>query len=130
MIKIKFLDYLKLSLIFLLGLGVIAVLILSVIGTKIDRIGAAIGLLISYGNTLLGYAIISKSYSRPINEFMALFYGGMIFRFLLIFSILFVLIVGLKLPMIAVLSSLCFSYFVFLGLEIYVVQKFAEKDRT
>lgn len=130
MAKIKFLDYLKLSLIFFGGLVLFAVLILLFFGTKFDRIGAAIGLLISYGNTLLGYAIISKGYNRPINEFMALFYGGMIFRFLLIFSTLFVLIIGLELPVIAVLSSLCFSYFVFLGLEIYVVQKYSELDRN
>lgn len=130
MTKIRFFDYFKLSLLFFAGLVLFATLILSFFGDKFDRIGAAIGLLISYGNTLLGFAIISIGYKRPINEFMALFYGGMIFRFLLIFSTLFVLIVGLKLPNIAVLSSLCFSYFVFLGLEIYVVQKYSELNRN
>ena len=89
MTKIKFFVYLKLSLIFFFGLVLFAALILLFVGTKYDRIGAAIGLLISYGNTLLGFAIISKGYQRPINEFMALFYGGMIFRFLLIFVTLF-----------------------------------------
>lgn len=120
---IKFVDYLKLSFLFFLGLALLAALILISVGNHYDRIGAAVGLAISYGNTLLGFAIISWGYKRSINEFMASFYGGMIFRFLLIFVVLFVLIVTLKIEVIALIISLCVSYFVFLGLEIYLIHK-------
>ena len=122
---IKFVDYLKLSFLFFIGLAIFAALILSSAGDRTDIIGASIGLLISYGNTLLGFAIILWGYKRSLNEFMASFYGGMIFRFLLIFVVLFVLIVTLKIEVIALIISLCVSYFVFLGLEIYLMHKYS-----
>lgn len=126
---IKFSTYLKMSASGLVGLILLASLFLMFVGGNDDKIGAGIGLAISYANTLIGFAIISWGYRRSLNKFLGSIYGGMIFRFLLIFGILFVLIVGFKMPAVALLISLCFSYFVFLGLEIYIIHKHAESNR-
>lgn len=126
---INFYGYLKNSLLVLAGLIVLGGLILMLYGSRDDKIGAGIGLIISYTNTLIGFAIISWGYKRSFNKFLASVYGGMIFRFLLIFGVLFVLIVAFEMPVAALLISLCVSYFIFLGLEIYVIHTHAELNR-
>jgi O-antigen/teichoic acid export membrane protein len=126
---INFYGYLKNSLLVFVGLVVLGGLMLMLVGGRDDKIGAGIGLIISYANTLIGFAIISWGYKRTFNKFLASIYGGMIFRFLLIFGILFVLIVGFEMPAAALIISLCVSYFVFLGLEIYVIHTHAESNR-
>lgn len=123
---IKFSVYLKMSLLLLVGQILFGVLILMLLGGHDDKIGAVIGLIISYANTLIGFAIISWGYKRSFNQFLGSIYGGMIFRFLLIFGILFVLIVAFEMPALALLISLCVSYFIFIGLEIYIIHKHAE----
>ena len=123
---IKFQNYFKIISLLLIVLVIIAAVILSRFGNDEDRIGAGIGFLISYLNALAGFAIISRGYRQSLNKFMAYFYGGMILRFLLIFGTLFILIVGFEIPIVALLLSLCVSYFIFLGLEIYIIYKNAE----
>jgi len=126
---IKFRVYFKMSSLVLIGLILLGVLILRLFGGNDDKIGAGIGLTISYANTLIGFAIILWGYKRSFNKFLASIYGGMIFRFLLIFGILFVLIVGFGMPATALLISLCVSYFIFLGLEIYIIHGHSELNR-
>ena len=126
---IKFNVYLKMSAFVLVGLILLGGLILMFFGGSDDKVGAGVGLAISYVNTLIGFAIISWGYQRSLNRFLGSIYGGMIFRFLLIFGILFVLIVAFNMPATALLISLCVSYFIFLGLEIYVIHKHAELNR-
>jgi O-antigen/teichoic acid export membrane protein len=126
---INFYGYLKNSLLVFVGVVGLGGLMLMLVGGRDDKIGAGIGLIISYANTLIGFAIISWGYKRTFNKFLASIYGGMIFRFLLIFGILFVLIVGFEMPAAALIISLCVSYFVFLGLEIYVIHTHAESNR-
>lgn len=126
---IKFNAYFRMSALVLLGLVLIEGLILMFFGGRDDKVGAGIGLIISYANTLIGFAIISWGYKRSLNKFLASIYGGMIFRFLLIFGLLFLLIVAFEMPTAALLISLCVSYFIFLGLEIYVLHKHAESNR-
>lgn len=123
---IRFQSYFKIISLLLIGLILLAAVILFKFGNRDDKIAAAIGLLISYLNALAGFAIISRGYRQSLNKFMAYFYGGMILRFLLIFVTLFVLIVGFEMPVVALLLSLCVSYFIFLALEIYIIYKNAE----
>lgn len=126
---IKFYAYLKMSLVVLFGLSFFGAFILMLMGNHDDKIGAGIGLIISYANTLIGFAIISWGYKRSFNKFLASIYGGMIFRFLLIFAVLFVLIVALEIPMIALIVSLGISYFIFLGLEIYIIHTYSDSTK-
>jgi F0F1-type ATP synthase assembly protein I len=123
---IRFFEYFKWSLIPFTILVVTALGLLTGVKGTLDRLGIFIGLVISYINTLLGYAIILWGYKRSMNKFMASFYGGMIFRFLLIFVVLFVLIVAFEIPIIALIVSLGISYFIFLGLEIYIIHKYSD----
>ena len=123
---IRFFEYFKWSLIPFTILALIALGLLTGVKGALDRLGIFIGLLISYINTLLGYAIILWGYKRSMNKFMASFYGGMIFRFLLIFVVLFVLIVAFEMPIISLIVSLGISYFIFLGLEIYIIHKYSD----
>lgn len=123
---IRFFEYFKWSLIPFTILALIVLGLLTSVKEALDRLGIFIGLLISYINTLLGYAIILWGYKRSMNKFMASFYGGMIFRFLLIFVVLFVLIVAFEIPIISLIVSLGISYFIFLGLEIYIIHRYSD----
>lgn len=90
---------------------------------------AAIGMGIGYVNALIGFLSISHGKERSTRTFLVLFLGGMIFRFLLIFAALFVLIRVFNLDQVAILVPLIATYFLFLGLEVLMVQA-AESERT
>lgn len=126
---IDFIDYLKKSLVLFMGMAVFGTVILVLGADREESLAASLGLLMSFANSLLGFAIISFGHKRSINEFMAMFYGGMIFRFLLIFGILFVLIVSFQMPVLPLLAFLCVSYFVFLGLEVFIINKYSESTK-
>gem|GEM_PF-5978767 len=81
------------------------------------------GVAISFGNALIGYAAISWGFHRSQHKFLASVYGSMIFRFLLIFSLLFILIGAFNLDAVQLVSSLMITYFLFLGLEIFQLHK-------
>ena len=125
---IKFRSYFIISSLLLLVLIILAGFVLFIWGNKEDRIAAGVGLLISYINALIGFAILRWSYKKSMNEFMGSFYGGMIFRFLLIFAALFILIIGFDMPQISLIISLCMSYFTFLGLEVFIIHRYSELD--
>jgi len=79
-------------------------------------LAVVIGMSIGYVNSLLGYALLSWGYQKDNKDFMLSVFGGMIFRFLLIFAILFILIVASKVEKVPLIASLVVVYFSFLGL--------------
>lgn len=84
------------------------------------------GLGISFSNAILGFAILSWGFKQSHNRFLGSVFGGMILRFLLIFSLLFILIGALNFDRVALVFSLVAAYFLFLLLEIYQVYKFSD----
>ncbi len=88
------------------------------------------GIGIGYGNALLGFAILRWGFDKSHQQFMISIYGGMILRFLLIFSLIFLLIVAFKMDTVTFLVSLMGSYFVFLGLEIFQILQIAVTQRN
>ncbi|NOX36167.1 MAG: hypothetical protein GXO78_01400 [Calditrichaeota bacterium] len=83
----------------------------------------SVGIALGYLNTLVGYAFLAWGYSRSQNAFMGAVFGGMIFRFLLLFSLLFILITAVQIEMIPLIISLLLTYFVYLAIEIWFVNK-------
>ncbi|NIW78281.1 MAG: hypothetical protein GWN16_01965 [Calditrichae bacterium] len=87
------------------------------------------GIGISFLNTIIGFAILSWGINRSNKSFLISVYGGMIFRFLLIFALLFILIGALQAEMITLISSFMITYFLFLGLEVLQIHKYAEMQK-
>ncbi len=86
-------------------------------------LAVVIGMSIGYVNSLLGYALLSWGYQKDNKDFMLSVFGGMIFRFLLIFAILFILIVASKVEKVPLIASLVVVYFSFFGLEIFEIYR-------
>ncbi|HQV31954.1 MAG TPA: hypothetical protein PKV71_08765 [Calditrichia bacterium] len=83
------------------------------------RTAVGTGLGMAYLNTLIGFFVLAWGYRRQPKQLMVAVFGGMIFRFLLIFAALFVLIWALKMNQVALVTSLVAAYFLFLVLEIF-----------
>ncbi len=83
------------------------------------------GLVISFFNSIAGAAILSWGIERPDKEFYGAFFGGMIVRFALIFLGLYVLIKVFLFNETVLVISLVLTYFFYLGLEIWIVNKYA-----
>ncbi len=88
------------------------------------RLDVSVGIFLGYLNAIIGYLILSWGMKRSQNAFMGAVFGGMIFRFLLLFSILFILIIAVHFQMIPLIISLLVSYFTFLFFEIMFVNKY------
>ena len=118
------------------SLAVLLLCVLAAIGIVADSVdretsqAVATGIGLAYLNAILGYAIISWGFEKPPRQFMVSFFGGMIFRFLLIFLTLFVLIRALKMLMVPLTASLVTAYFAFLCLEVMVVYWNANKNEA
>ncbi len=81
------------------------------------------GIALGYLNAMIGYAFLAWGYTRSPNAFMGAVFGGMIFRFLLLFSLLFILITAVQIEMIPLIISLLLTYFIYLTIEIWFVNK-------
>ncbi len=93
------------------------------------RLDVGVGIFLGYVNTIIGYVILAWGMKRSQNAFMGAVFGGMIFRFLLLFSILFILIIAVHFQMIPLIISLLFSYFSFLFFEIMFVNKYTTQSK-
>lgn len=94
------------------------------------RLTIYLGIAIAFGNAVIGFAFISWGFTRSHHRFLLSVYGSMIFRFLLIFSLLFILIGAFKMDAIQLVSALMITYFLFLGLEIFLVNRMTEVKRN
>lgn len=125
----SFWDFFKKSLLLLAGCAVIGYFAWQNLETEEARKAMFIGAAIGYGNSLIGFAIIRWGFNRSQRDFFLSVFGGMIFRFLLIFALLFILMGSLRASIFTLLASLMFVYFVFLGLEIFQVHRFSDLKR-
>lgn len=89
------------------------------------RNAIVLGVAIAYANAVVGFVFLNWGIKQSQHIFFLSIYGGMIFRFLLIFSLLFILIGALQINQVALVLSLIAAYFLFLALEIYQVYKFS-----
>jgi len=117
----------------LIGLVLFLLIYLGLLGTIIQpsllqKKSFLIGFLIAYGNALIGFALLSWGFKRSQKDFMISVYGGMFFRILLIFSLLFILIRAFKISQIYMIVSLILFYFIFMILEIFEVHKNAQRS--
>lgn len=87
------------------------------------------GLSISFFNAILGFAILAWGFKQSHNRFLGSVFGGIILRFLLIFSLLFVLIGALNFDRVALMLSLVSTYFLFMGLEIFQIHRYTDTKR-
>ncbi len=125
----NFWHYLKTGFILLLIIILATEGILAFLNIGYARWTVYTGVAISFGNAVLGFAAISWGFHRSHQKFMLSVYGSMIFRFLLIFSLLFILIGAFNLDTVPLVSSLMISYFLFLGLEIVQIHKLNEPKK-
>ncbi len=125
----NFRSYFRKSLFLLVGgVGVICALFLPA-SDPASLIAGLWGIGLSFANAILGYAILAWGYRRSQQQFMGAVFGGMIFRFLLIFAFLFVLIGALNVKLVTFLVTFLVTYFLYLGLEIFQVHQQAEITR-
>ena len=113
----NFWNYLLKSLVLLFVCVLASELALRYWGDTDVKIAVRVGLIISFGNAILGFAILNWGFGRSHNAFLLSVYGGIILRFLLIFLLLFILIGALKFDGVALIFSLVTTYFLFIGLE-------------
>ncbi|RMF60013.1 MAG: hypothetical protein D6748_05015 [Calditrichaeota bacterium] len=125
----RFSRFLKLSSIVVILFIAGAEGIMHAFGLTSSRNIVYLGLIIAYGNAIIGFAAISWGYRRTHQQFMIALFGSMIFRFLLIFSLLFILIGAFKIDAIPLASGLLVAYFLFLALEIFQVYRNTEITR-
>ena len=125
----SFWNFFVKSLLLLLGCALPGYIIWQSLDSYQAKIAMLFGAGIAYGNALVGFAIINWGYKRSQVKFFFSVFGGMIFRFLLIFAILFILMGSLKASIFTLLASLMVVYFVFLGLEIYQFHKYSDLKR-
>ncbi len=107
-----------------LGMGILALFQKNTL-----RLDVGVGIFLGYVNAIIGYVILAWGMKRSQNAFMGAVFGGMIFRFLLLFSILFILIIAVHFQMIPLIISLLFSYFSFLFFEIMFVNKYTTQSK-
>ena len=89
-------------------------------------IGAAwAGLGISFVNFLAGAEIISWGINKKDSQFYGAFFGGMLIRLLIIFMVLLLLIKKFNINQLALVISLLLTYFGFLFVEIWILNKFS-----
>ncbi len=117
----RYLLWATLILVVLMGVG-LGVLVLFSMTDFSREVGS--GILLGYVNAIIGYLFLSWGMKRSHNAFMGAVFGSMIFRFLLLFAILFILIIAVHFRMIPLIISLLFSYFTFLFFEIMFVNKY------
>ncbi len=125
----SFWRFFKVSLVLLLGCILLGYFAWQSLESNQAKIAMVIGAAIAYGNALLGFAIISWGFKRSQTKLFLAVFGGIIFRFLLIFAFLFILIGALKASIFTLLASLMLVYFLFLGLEIYQFHKYSDLQR-
>lgn len=123
----NFWDFFQKSLLLLLACVLTGYLAIHYGAGRVSPAPLATGIGISFGNALLGFAILAWGFRRSHARFMLSVFGGMILRFLLIFSLLFVLIGALKMNQVILISSLMITYFLFMGLEIFQIQKCSDR---
>jgi hypothetical protein len=89
------------------------------------KMAAWIGLILGFLNFIGGAAAISHAIPKSDSQFLTIFFGGMIIRFVFIFTTLFVLIKIFELDKITMIVVLFISYVSFLVLEIWQVHQHA-----
>ncbi len=94
-----------------------------------EGVGSAwAGLFISFFNFLLGAGIITWGIGKKDNQFYGAFFGGMLFRFLIIFLVLLLLVKKYNVHQLVLVISLLLTYFAFLFLEIWILNKYSESN--
>ncbi len=125
----KFSDFFKKSLV-LLGVCIaLAGLYLYDNDSAEARNAIAVGIGLGYANALLGFAFLAWGYRRSNKKFMISVIGGMILRFMLLFSFLFILIVASKMAKTPLIVSLIGVYFAFLALELVQIYLHVQTER-
>lgn len=94
-----------------------------------SRTAVLVGIAIGYINSLIAFGWTAWGFTKSHRHFFIAVFGSIIFRFLLIFALLFVLIWALKLSKVALIFSLVVTYFLFLGLEIWQIYLHAGNER-
>ncbi len=113
------------------GLGILLLFVLMILVLQKTGIlqgytrEAWTGLAISFLNFLAGTAIVSWGFAKEDKKFMGSFFGGMIFRLLIIFFVLFILVHYLNFNKLILVITLLVSYFSYLVLEIFVLNQLA-----
>ncbi|GAB4329764.1 MAG: hypothetical protein Kow0037_04980 [Calditrichia bacterium] len=73
---------------------------------------------IAYLNFIIGVAVLAWGFGKEDKQFYGAFFGGMLFRFVLMFAVLWLLIKLFHYPMFVLILALIFFYFSFLVVEI------------
>ena len=81
------------------------------------------GYLISLINILIGYGFNEIALSKSPKKFMAVVFGSLLIRLMLMSIILLILLTYSGLDQVALVSSIFFFYFLFISLEIHFLFK-------
>ena len=83
------------------------------------------GIALAYNNLWLAFVFIRMGLDRSLRWFMLLIFGGMFFRMLLHFSLMFVLIGPFEFQAVPLFSSFVISYFLFMAFEVHFIHRSA-----
>ncbi len=123
----SFWRFLRWAILLFVGFGILFFFLSGSFPTPNIKTAIWTGLLISFGNALAGFAFISIGMRLQESQFMMMVFGGMFFRILLIFSLLFVLIRAFHFNQMALLMSLVVTYFSFMVLEIVLIHQYSKE---
>lgn len=76
------------------------------------------GFLIGLLNAFIGYKLNTLAFNKPVKKFMAVVFGGIGLRILIIFLFLVIFLYFVKLDEITLIGSVFFFYVLFVSLEI------------
>jgi len=116
-------SFLRLVVYCFAGAAVLAYFPISQFATAEVLRGIVAGGTMSFVNLLLGYAAIELSYNRSHTTFLKYVLGGMVFRLMLMWGVLLLLIGYFHMHSAALMLSLLFFYIMNLVLEIFYLQK-------
>ncbi|RMG67805.1 MAG: hypothetical protein D6715_03910 [Calditrichaeota bacterium] len=83
------------------------------------------GVGLAYNNLLLAFVLVRWGLSRSVRQFMISVMGGMFFRILLHFSLMFILIGPFEFKAVPLFSSFIVSYFLFMAFEVSFIHRWA-----
>ena len=117
------------SIILIGGLAVIAYPIYAKIGVSASY-GAAIALVLTYLNVLVGYFFIDKYFSAAFNTFMKMVFGSMGLRLLALAVIIAGILSLTNVHKVSFTASLFISYILFSLIEVIFIQKKASSKNS
>jgi hypothetical protein len=122
------LMFLKYVLVFSFIVVLISFYPVYIYASKIQIYSFITGYLISFINVLIGHILNKSALNKSVKSFMAIVFGSMALRLILVAIFMVILLTYTKLDSVSLVTSVFFFYFLFVSLEIYFISKKSNKS--